>query len=298
MDNGVSDHIIPLLQPENRNKWDVIFGHYLGVDHAGHRYGPDHPAMTAKLNQMDRVFRAIVNELADDTLLVVMGDHGMDAKGDHGGESDDEVEAALWMYSKTAIFGRSSPEYLAPPATAKVRPVGQIDLVPTLSLLLGLPIPFNNLGKPIEEAFIGSEGSDYDNLATVNRLTAAQIHRYQHEYAKVRGLDPSTRVTALQLWRDANESWASKTKRNSEQMRKIYDAFAAYQQETLNICRALWARFDIPRMLSGVTVLASTLAVLAMYARGLSGDRTELTPALFSRGLAGAAAGAETGPAD
>jgi phosphatidylinositol glycan class O len=108
VDNGVTEHIFPLLKAENASKWDVTFAHYLGVDHAGHRYGPDHPAMTAKLSQMDDVFRRMIAELDDSTLLVVMGDHGMDTKGDHGGESDDEIEAALWMYSTESARVRYS----------------------------------------------------------------------------------------------------------------------------------------------------------------------------------------------
>ena len=37
--------------------------------------------------------------LDDDTVLFVMGDHGMTRTGDHGGDSDDEVHAALFVYS-------------------------------------------------------------------------------------------------------------------------------------------------------------------------------------------------------
>ncbi|KAF2025314.1 hypothetical protein EK21DRAFT_116950 [Setomelanomma holmii] len=296
VDNGVTEHIFPLLKAENLSKWDVIFGHYLGIDHAGHRYGPDHPAMTAKLNQMDEILRRMISELDNDTLLVVMGDHGMDTKGDHGGESEDEIEAALWMYSKKGLFGRSSPAHTAPPANAKVRPVGQIDLVPTLSLLLGMPIPFNNLGKPIEEAFIGKKGADFENLAIVNRLAGAQIHRYQDEYAKARGLDESIRTTSLALWAAAETAWGSLGKRsNSAQFQEVYSAYGAYQRDTLSICRALWARFDNPKMLSGVTILASSLIVLATYARGLQGDRSDLTPVFFTRGAIGAVAGALVG---
>jgi len=91
--------------PENASRWDVLIGHYLGVDHAGHRYGPDHFAMREKLVQMNRVIEELVGSIDDDTLLVVMGDHGMDPKGDHGGESQGELEAALWMYSKKPVFG-------------------------------------------------------------------------------------------------------------------------------------------------------------------------------------------------
>lgn len=297
VDNGVTEHIFPLLKAENASKWDVIIGHYLGVDHAGHRYGPDHPAMTAKLNQMDAVFRRMIQEIDDDTLLVVMGDHGMDAKGDHGGESDDEIQAALWMYSKKGIFGRTDPAFVTPPANAKIRPVGQIDLVPTLSLLLGMPIPFNNLGKPIEEAFVGKKGDNFENLAIINRLTAAQIHRYQHEYAKARGLDESTRATSLALWTAANSAWDAlgKSKANSVQMQNAYEAFSAYQRDTLRICHDLWARFDIPKMLSGVTILGSSLVMLALYARVVSGDRAVLTPIFFTRGAIGLVLGAFLG---
>ncbi|KAH9882753.1 hypothetical protein J1614_000119 [Plenodomus biglobosus] len=297
VDNGVTEHIFPLLKAENTSKWDVIFGHYLGVDHAGHRYGPDHPAMTAKLGQMDDVFRRMIQEIDDDTLLVVMGDHGMDAKGDHGGESDDEIQAALWMYSKKGIFGRTEPAFVTPPAHAKTRPVGQIDLVPTLSLLLGLPIPFNNLGKPIEEAFVGKEGKNYENLATINRLTGAQIHRYQHEYAKARGLDESSRATSLTFWTAANKAWDSigKPRANGEQIRNAYNAYSDYQRDTLRICRDLWARFDIPRMVSGITILASSLVMLALYARVLNGDRAIITPIFFTRGAIGLALGAFIG---
>ncbi len=37
--------------------WDVLIAHFLGVDHCGHRFGPDHPAMAEKLSQMDGVLR-------------------------------------------------------------------------------------------------------------------------------------------------------------------------------------------------------------------------------------------------
>lgn len=303
VDNGVTEHIFPLLTAENSDKWDVIFGHYLGVDHAGHRYGPDHPAMAAKLNEMDTIFRRMIEEIDNDTLLVVMGDHGMDAKGDHGGESDDEIQAALWMYSKKGDFGRVDPSFVLPPAHAKDRPVAQIDLVPTLSLLLGMPIPFNNLGKPIDEAFASVKGNNFENLATVNRLASAQIHRYQGEYAIARGLDESTFASSLSLWPAAKEAWTSVFQRTSfgsstakgEQTRAAYKAFSAYQQENLRICRSLWARFDVPRMITGVLILAFSVLLIAIYARGLSGDRAEITPVFFTRGMLGTVIGAALG---
>lgn len=49
VDNGVMQHLIPELK---RNT-DWIIGHFLGVDHCGHTFGPSHPSMAAKLQQMN-----------------------------------------------------------------------------------------------------------------------------------------------------------------------------------------------------------------------------------------------------
>ncbi|RAO64987.1 uncharacterized protein BHQ10_000999 [Talaromyces amestolkiae] len=274
VDNGVNDNLFPLLHPTNSSKWDVVFGHYLGVDHAGHRYGPDHAAMAAKLQQMDQVIREVIDKLADDTLLIVIGDHGMDSKGDHGGESDDEVEAALWMYSKKGIFGRTNEDHKMPPATAKERAVPQIDIVPTLSLLMGIPIPFNNLGSPIEEAFAGPYGADIKNLAIVNRITSGQIKRYQHHYSVARGVNDSQTSGPLSLLADAELQWQSLSKlsSNSEKYRTAYNAYREYQRDTLNVCRALWARFDVPSMIRGIGILAGGIVILIVYARGIRNE--------------------------
>jgi phosphatidylinositol glycan class O len=298
VDNGVNKYLFPLLHPDNATKWDVIFGHYLGVDHAGHRYGPDHAAAAAKLRQMDQVIRDIIERVDDKTLLIVMGDHGMDSKGDHGGESDDEVEAALWMYSKKGVFGRTNSDFATPPKTAKERPIPQIDIVPTLSLLLGIPIPFNNLGSPIEEAFVGRSGSDLMNLATVNRLTSAQIKRYQHHYATARGVDHSNTSGPLSLWSQAEKEWNALTKSSltsAEKFRSAYKAYREYQRDTLSVCRGLWARFDVPSMIEGVAMLFGGLVVLIFYARGLRVDRTHLTPLILPRIGLGLGLGAGAG---
>lgn len=297
VDNGVTEHLFPLLHSTNASKWDIIIGHYLGVDHAGHRYGPDHPAMAAKLQQMDETFRRVMELIDDDTLLIVMGDHGMDAKGDHGGESEDEIEAAIWMYSKKPFFGRH-PFEVRPPADAKERPIAQIDLVPTLALLLGLPIPFNNLGAPIKEAFMGAKGRDFQNLARAQRVTAGQIHRYMDHYAAVRRLEPSTTEGPAKAWNFASITWDGTNARSPpSHWSHLQDNYLAYQKSTLAVCRSLWARFDVPSMLHGIGVLVIALGILIVYARGIKGDSTELIPLLLTRGALGTVIGATAGAA-
>jgi GPI ethanolamine phosphate transferase 3 subunit O len=299
VDNGVTEHLFPLLHPSNSSKWDVIIGHYLGVDHAGHRYGPNHPAMAAKLQQMDGVVRRLIDSVDESTVLVVLGDHGMDTKGDHGGESDDEIQAALWMFSRKPLFGRTSPTYQLPPQTAKERPIRQIDLVPTLALLLGIPIPFNNLGAPIEEAFIGAGGDDWQNLALASHLTGAQIKRYQKEYALARGLDPEAASVPQSLWETAKEKWASAARYSNKpsalEWKAAFSQSSTYQKETMGICRGLWASFDLVSMVEGLLVLLGGIAVVVYSSRGFKGDLTELVPLLLGRVLIGTLSGVVVG---
>lgn len=54
--------------------WDVLVAHFLGVDHCGHRFGPDHPAMAAKLTQMDGVIRWVSPQQPLTTKAVTPGD--------------------------------------------------------------------------------------------------------------------------------------------------------------------------------------------------------------------------------
>ncbi|EJD40275.1 hypothetical protein AURDEDRAFT_170654 [Auricularia subglabra TFB-10046 SS5] len=123
----------------------TIIGHFLGVDHVGHRVGPDHPSMAAKLAQMDDVLRRVVQR--------------MDEKGGDGAR---ETSAAL--------------------ASHEHRLVQQIDLLPSLVLLLGLSIPPTTWAylKEYRNSASGGERDDSsDTLSTVSDTasdTMGRIH--------------------------------------------------------------------------------------------------------------------------
>lgn len=57
VDQGVKKHLLPEMAKDD---WLVLIGHFLGVDHCGHTYGPDHQAMTDKLTEMNQVIRYYV----------------------------------------------------------------------------------------------------------------------------------------------------------------------------------------------------------------------------------------------
>jgi phosphatidylinositol glycan class O len=68
----------------NTSEWDVIVAHFLGVDHVGHTFGPNHHIMEKKLSQMNDVISEIVSLIDNETILFIMGDHGMTEDGNHG----------------------------------------------------------------------------------------------------------------------------------------------------------------------------------------------------------------------
>ncbi len=60
--------------------------------------------MTRKLDEMNQVLERVIKNLPDDCILFVMGDHGMTSTGDHGGDSEEELSAALYVYSKKNLL--------------------------------------------------------------------------------------------------------------------------------------------------------------------------------------------------
>ena len=69
------------------------------MDHAGHKFGPSHSEMRRKLTEMNKVIKETVEKMPNDCVLFVMGDHGMTESGDHGGDSENELNAAMFIYS-------------------------------------------------------------------------------------------------------------------------------------------------------------------------------------------------------
>ena len=256
VDEGVIRHLFPLLE-EDIKSWDIIIGHGLGVDHVGHRVGPDTPTMTVKLEQMNDVLTQVVERLDHDTLLVMLGDHGMDTRGDHGGDGELETSPGMWIYSKgiplTGTALSEIPVSLLPVVTFPGAPVAhrhiqQIDLVPTLSLLLGLRIPFNNLGAVIPELF--SRGEEYQKALRTN---AAQIKRYLDTYKS-----SSAGGELGSIWPKLAESWSAIASSAGPDEELV--TLQNYIRFSLDACRSLWAQFNVALMVLGLITLLSGLA--------------------------------------
>uniref|UniRef100_F7B519 GPI ethanolamine phosphate transferase 3, catalytic subunit n=1 Tax=Callithrix jacchus TaxID=9483 RepID=F7B519_CALJA len=246
VDNGILEHLYPTM---DSGEWDVLIAHFLGVDHCGHKHGPHHPEMAKKLSQMDQVIQGLVEHLENDTLLVVAGDHGMTTNGDHGGDSELEVSAALFLYSPTALFPSIPPE--------EPEVIPQVSLVPTLALLLGLPIPFGNIGEVMTEVFSGGEDSQPLSSALAQasalHLNAQQVSRFLHTYSAATENLQAKKLHQLQKLfskASADYQWLLQRPKGAE---ATLPTVIAELQQFLRGARAMciesWARFSLSFLL-------------------------------------------------
>ncbi|CAJ1931310.1 unnamed protein product [Sphenostylis stenocarpa] len=167
VDHNVSRHLGDELR---RDDWNFLILHYLGLDHVGHIGGRNSVLMASKLFEMDEVVKMIHINTSQDlendkgkTLLVVVSDHGMTENGNHGGSSYEETDSiVLFIGPKTHASHYFSSNHDT---------IFQVDIVPTLALLFGVPIPKNNIGVLISQMV--------DSLTDDQKLRALQLNSWQ-----------------------------------------------------------------------------------------------------------------------
>ena len=250
VDEGVRRHLnATLAEPE---RWDVLIGHFLGVDHAGHAHGVRSEAMRRKLAENDADVRRVVasmerSDAYDDAMLLVFGDHGMTLAGDHGGGTPEETDAFLFAYHPRAAARRrrkrrardargggggggdggaprraeleGAPFPRGPPTYEATRVFPQINFAPTVSAVLGLPAPFGNLGRIDRRAW---------DVAWAGWRDDAEERRGED------GGEEAAKTVAEKTTVDAAEgSYAAATRAVAAQVRRYLRRYAAAAGTTL-----------------------------------------------------------------
>ena len=161
------------------------------------------------------------------------------------------------------------------------REVYQVDLVPTTAMVIGLPIPFSNLGTVIPEVLLpftggtrasergssdGFSGRVTTELLEALRVNALQLYEYLKTYAEysqdfpgdvLRKLETDfRRVSDLhrELLRASGEESQSQ-----HQLTFIASEYFKYTREVKAMCQSIWAKFDNSLMNQGLGLLALTV---------------------------------------
>ncbi|XP_024383334.1 uncharacterized protein [Physcomitrium patens] len=181
VDHNVTRHLNVELAATD---WDLLVLHYLGLDHVGHLGGRSSSLVAPKLKEMDDVIRRIYDKLIKTsgdrrTLLLVASDHGMTEGGNHGGASYQEADALALFISESDSINmfmdkrqhESTLKQNKGVATSSAWPSFQVDVVPTLALQLGVPIPKNSVGALLPQHF--------SSLTSKEQLRALELNAWQ-----------------------------------------------------------------------------------------------------------------------
>jgi len=253
--------------------------------------------MPAKQREMDsivkQIYTAIETEIhLEDTVLILAGDHGMNSGGNHGGSAPGETSTALLFASPKlqSTTGRR-PVIMAPTQPKEgtefefYRKIEQSDLVPTISALLGVPFPRNNLGVVVPEMleFWRSDKdckitNPYLQLLYRNSLQVLSIVKATYDdedFTKVTDSDMNTercskdysgRQRLSCLWRRAQSLLLKSNKHGDVLVDEQVEALRMFLEEAQDELSTTASTYNVPRLIGGALVsgLATVLALLAL----------------------------------
>ncbi|WOG90976.1 hypothetical protein DCAR_0310223 [Daucus carota subsp. sativus] len=303
VDNGCTEHLFPTLYEK---EWDVLIAHYLGVDHAGHIFGVDSTPMIDKLEQYNNILEKVVDVLVsqsgsgglhENTLLLVMGDHGQTLNGDHGGGSPEEVE--------TSIFAMSMQP---PPASTELDTsyckldlagrevcvdfIEQLDFAATLSALLGVPFPYGSIGRinPVlyalgpgtwnRETHIEGNCQQTDKEAWMHNYVDAlcinswQVKKYIDVYSasSVIGFSKEDLLQVTEMYTQAEKSNFNRVNDSVQykveschssvtDLKRQIDLYDKFLASVAELARTKWTEFNLEIMAIGFGFMLISIAI-------------------------------------
>ncbi|KAK5121940.1 hypothetical protein LTR85_004512 [Meristemomyces frigidus] len=280
VDSNVTRHVPEELE---RDDWNGMIMHYLGLDHIGHKTGPNGPNMLPKQREMDGIVRQIyeameTKEQHANTLLVLAGDHGMNAGGNHGGSGPGETEPALLFASPKLKQRSRRTEYQCPTAPKAgtefhyYRKVEQSDIVPTLAGLMQLPVSKNSLGVFIHE-LAGLWPNIKDGVQLLHQ-NGKQIKRIAEAaygtdcswaaHSDTPCAEPDVSEPELaKRWVVAKEALDNAQRDEGATWEAAYGPFTHFISRAQDTLSTVASSYDIPRMVLGIAMSTAAL-VLAM----------------------------------
>ncbi|HEX7599284.1 MAG TPA: alkaline phosphatase family protein, partial [Polyangia bacterium] len=118
--------------------------HFVGLDHAGHKLGPQSEVYASLARRMDEKIAGLMRAVDSETTVLVTSDHAMTNRGGHGGGDLEARQTPIVMLGKG----------IRPTAGLDIE---QVDLAATMAVLLGVPIPAQSIGRIVHQALDTSD---------------------------------------------------------------------------------------------------------------------------------------------
>lgn len=270
VDNNVTRHVPEELKNDD---WNGMILHFLGLDHIGHKTGPRGPNMPAKQREMDGIIQQIYEALSSNdhlqnSLLVLLGDHGMNEAGNHGANSAGEVSTALTFISPkfASIFeGHPCPASFVEDF-AYYDEVDQSDVAPTLAALLGFPVPKNSLGVVIPKFLdMWTNKTDQYSILFQNAQQIQQVAyaTYPEAFDSIGGLSSCTDKRSLTenqrlacKWFAVQEIHLSRISNQYMFIRDSTPLVRGFIKEAQSLLSGTASKYDEKSMLTGIGLAA------------------------------------------
>lgn len=153
--------------------------------------------------------------------------------------------------------------------------IPQLDFASTLSLLAGVPIPFGNVGSIIPELLLdfdlyqdsgpgAARMANLRNLLEALRLNALQVNRLLLTSSNLgqAGFSQSNLRFLTDMIQLLEERAAHVTSASEDELIQLIYGYQDFLLATQKYCRHVWADFNIPLIVSGLTL--SVLAILGL----------------------------------
>ena len=245
--------------------------------------------MLPKQREMDDIVKLIYEAMEQEshhanTLLVLAGDHGMNAGGNHGGSGPGETEPAL-LFVSPKLKNMERRESYECPTSPKAgtefhyyTKVEQSDLIPTLAGLMGLPVSRNSLGVfisemngfwPQEERLQLLQQNAKQMLKIIEATYGSDTFRSTLSKYDTGRTIVAERCTGLPegesqlacLWAQAESAFASSA--SHEDAVKTEAAIIAFLSSAQGTLSGTASSYNIPRMMLGMA-LAATIIILSL----------------------------------
>ncbi|XP_076906636.1 GPI ethanolamine phosphate transferase 3-like [Bidens hawaiensis] len=296
VDNGCISHLVPTLYDDD---WDVLIAHFLGMDHAGHIFGVDSVQMIDKLQQYNEQLEKVVEVLQsqsgkgglhENTLLLVMGDHGQTVNGDHGGGSPEEVETSIFAMSMKkpsfpvpSEFDTSSCKLDLDGRKLCISSIEQLDFAATVSALLGIPFPFGSIGRvnPMLYALVAGTWN-LENCDMISNNSQLKMEKWMHNYAKVLCVNSWQVKKYIDVYTDSSVigfsiddlkhvqemysqavNWSTDSLHDDmssfDALKKKIDLYSNFLASVADLSRTKFTEFDLRKMSIGFSILLASI---------------------------------------
>ncbi|MGD8191261.1 alkaline phosphatase family protein [Brevibacillus ginsengisoli] len=154
VDRKIMDQAKIIYERENP---DLFVVQMIAVDQTGHSRGVLYPEYLEKIKEADALITDFHQWLTDrgemeDTAFIVMADHGQgNGIGGHGHLDEGERYVPFFMHGSMIQQGLVIPEFRS-----------IVSVAPTISALLGVPIPDHSRGPILAEALMDREGEQHE----------------------------------------------------------------------------------------------------------------------------------------